>query len=152
MWLQYHTCSCQVHQCTHLSTQSQEDATMACWSLPCCKLFICAYCTSVNTALFRLCKNLQNKGWRKEEYCSSSLYFSDTGATALKKTKGLTFTIHKFCRNRDPGSEAAGVKEYRVHHLLTLVLKGECQRQILPVRTECPREVSGSGSFAAWIR
>lgn len=75
--------------------------------------------------------------------------FSDTRTIGLKKTKGLTFTIHKFCRNRDPGSEAAGVKEYKVHHLLTLVLKGKCQRQILPFRTECPGEVSGSRSFAA---
>jgi len=75
--------------------------------------------------------------------------FSDTRTTGLKKTKGLTSTIHKFCRKRYPGSEAAGVKEYKVHHLLTLVLKAECQRQILPVRTECPREVSGSRSFAA---
>lgn len=75
--------------------------------------------------------------------------FSDTRTTGVKKTKGLTFTIHKFCRNRDPGSEAVGVKEYKVHHLLTLVLKGERQRQILTVRTECPREVSGSRSFTA---
>lgn len=77
--------------------------------------------------------------------------FSDTRSIGLKKTKGLTFTIHKFWRNRVPGSEAAGAEEYKV--LVTCWrLKEECQRQIQTVKTECPREVSGSRSFAAWIR
>lgn len=132
------------------SGQGQEDATVMCWSLPCCILW---FALSVPQALqlyffsVRTCKIKDG-----EEYCSSFLYFFDTRSTGLKKTKSLTLTIHKFCRNRNPGSEAAGVKEYKVHHLLTLALKGECQRQILLVRTECPREVSGSRSFPAWIR
>jgi len=47
----------------------------------------CACCTPSNTALFLQGKNLQNKGWRKEEYCSPFLYFLTRELQVLKKQR-----------------------------------------------------------------
>lgn len=50
-------------------------------------IIICVYCTPSNTALFLQRKNLQNKGWRKEEYCSSFLYFLTPELQVWKKQR-----------------------------------------------------------------
>ena len=116
-----------------LSGQGQEDATPVCWNLLC---YMVLFVHQAALLYYSSVKSCKNKGREKGYY--SFLYFLTPELQAWKKKnnkktkpKCLTFTIHKFCRNKYPGSEAVGVKECKVHHLLTVVLKREHQRQIL---------------------
>lgn len=115
-------------------------------------IIICAYCTPSHTALFLRCKNLRNKGWRKEEYCSSFLYFLTPELQVWKKQRAWHLP---FINSAETEIQALKLQEWKNTKFITCwhsSWKGECQRQILPVRTECPSVVSGSRSFAAWIR